>query len=244
MASIPGDALSAVRSHYQNLPDMQVRIRHARFSPAGFGFFAETICSAIADRDVVTTDPLRHFRELSDRQRAQWTPWHASIVQGAVTCSGARSRGRLFSRSRRRTLARCCGCVQHAVVAAREAGMILVARDQHEHMPAAELIAATWGHSQADNFSPIIDVVGIRQLLQIRVGGKKDGDPDTTIRKFPKTRTVITRRLPSLPSSFYEVWFRTAELARPLASALFSRRTWEMEKLIERANLRQIKFRE
>jgi len=47
-----------------------------------------------------------------------------------------------------------------------------------------------------------------------------------------------------LPSSFYEVWFRTAELARPLASALFSRRTWEMEKLIERANLRQIKFRE
>ena len=50
--------------------------------------------------------------------------------------------------------------------------------------------------------------------------------------------------VPQLTGSSYEVWWRTAALAKPLASALFSRRTWEMENLIERANLRQIKLRE
>jgi hypothetical protein len=62
--------------------------------------------------------------------------------------------------------------------------------------------------------------------------------------RYMYPRYWLPRKSWYLPSSFYEVWFRTAELARPLASALFSRRTWEMEKLIERANLRQIKFRE
>jgi len=41
-----------------------------------------------------------------------------------------------------------------------------------------------------------------------------------------------------------EMCFRTAELAKWLASVLCSRRTWEMEKSMERASLRQIQFRE
>ena len=41
----------------------------------------------------------------------------------------------------------------------------------------------------------------------------------------------------------YKARLQTAD-ARRLASELFSRRTWEMENLTERANLRQIKFRE
>jgi hypothetical protein len=39
-------------------------------------------------------------------------------------------------------------------------------------------------------------------------------------------------------------WLRIAELAKPLASALCSRGTWEMEKSKERASLRQIQFKE
>ncbi len=41
-----------------------------------------------------------------------------------------------------------------------------------------------------------------------------------------------------------ESWLRIAELAKPLASALCSRGTWEMEKSKERASLRQIQFKE
>jgi len=41
-----------------------------------------------------------------------------------------------------------------------------------------------------------------------------------------------------------ESWVRIAELAKPLASALRSRGTWEMEKSKERASLRQIQFKE
>jgi hypothetical protein len=37
---------------------------------------------------------------------------------------------------------------------------------------------------------------------------------------------------------------RAAELARLLASVLFSRQTWEIEKSSDRANFRQIQFRE
>jgi hypothetical protein len=41
-----------------------------------------------------------------------------------------------------------------------------------------------------------------------------------------------------------ESWVRIAELAKPLASSLRSRGTWEMEKSKERASLRQIQFKE
>ena len=37
---------------------------------------------------------------------------------------------------------------------------------------------------------------------------------------------------------------RAAELARRLASALLSRGTWEIEKSSDRANFRQVQFRE
>lgn len=42
----------------------------------------------------------------------------------------------------------------------------------------------------------------------------------------------------------WEGFFRTAEFAKRLASALCSRRTWEMENSNERASLRQIQWRE
>lgn len=56
---------------------------------------------------------------------------------------------------------------------------------------------------------------------------------------------ICPRRCVGDPSDCsYRVSLRTAELARQLASALFSRGTWEMENLMERASLRQIKLRE
>jgi uncharacterized protein len=50
----------------------------------------------------------------------------------------------------------------------------------------------------------------------------------------------MPRRLASVGHSA----LRAAELARLLASVLFSRRTWEIEKSSDRANFRQIQFRE
>lgn len=45
------------------------------------------------------------------------------------------------------------------------------------------------------------------------------------------------------PLCHFSAW-RAAELAKLLASVLCSRRTWEIEKSSDRANFRQIQFRE
>ena len=49
---------------------------------------------------------------------------------------------------------------------------------------------------------------------------------------------------PQARSLYHRPALRAAELARLLASVLFSRRTWEIEKSSDRANFRQIQFSE
>ncbi len=49
---------------------------------------------------------------------------------------------------------------------------------------------------------------------------------------------------PQARSLYHRPALRAAELARLLASVLFSRRTWEIEKSSDRASFRQIQFRE
>src|ERR1700687_837353 len=50
--------------------------------------------------------------------------------------------------------------------------------------------------------------------------------------------------LDAIEQGISQSFLRAAELASPLASVLCSRRTWEIEKSSDRANFRQIQFRE